>query len=445
MITRRAGFLNWLFPALLGLVAFNVLLSGRELSQIFLELQAGPAAIANAAIPWGHRVVSVLLVLIALERLANHFASHKRVPSPVLLAAFVTYWIATVAAPALFGAHPQLSHEYLYSLAIGLGALLANGEDLERCLTAARTALFVFLLAGVVLIPIDMPMVLDTTYTQGLMPGVPRLGGLAPHPVALGMVAETALLCLWCRPFKWRWLTMLAWLLGLGCLFFAQSKTAWVAFLIIAVAMLAVRHGPSLWRRVGDPRQNALGVLVCAAAITVVVAIAGVLVAGNIEAQTSDFLDTAEGAQLMTLTGRDRIWQVALEEWHASPVFGYGPGLWDDDFRMSIGMPNATNAHNQMLDTLARCGSVGGAALLLYACVLFVLSMRYARQTGGLSLALFLALALRSISEVPLLLFGYGLELFAHLLLLVTLAAAAGAVPVEVLERSEPVYGVASS
>jgi hypothetical protein len=54
-----------------------------------------------------------------------------------------------------------------------------------------------------------------------------------------------------------------------------------------------------------------------------------------------------------------------------------------------------------------------------------VLSVRHAGATGGLSLALFIALALRSISEVPMLLFGYGTELFTHLLLLITIASAA--------------------
>jgi O-antigen ligase len=141
----------------------------------------------------------------------------------------------------------------------------------------------------------------------------------------------------------------------------------------------------------------------------------------------SSVLDTDEGAQLMTFTGRDKIWAIAMEEWHNSPVFGYGPGLFDADFRASIGMPNATNGHNQFMDTLARSGSVGATALVLYAFVLLVLSLRYARATGGLSVALFVALALRSVSEVPLVLFGYGAELFTHLLLIVTLASAAGA------------------
>jgi hypothetical protein len=68
---------------------------------------------------------------------------------------------------------------------------------------------------------------------------------------------------------------------------------------------------------------------------------------------------------------------------------------------------------------------VGAAALVFYALVLLVLSIRYARASGGLTLALFVALALRSISEVPLLLFGYGPELVTHVLLLMTLATAA--------------------
>jgi hypothetical protein len=58
---------------------------------------------------------------------------------------------------------------------------------------------------------------------------------------------------------------------------------------------------------------------------------------------------------------------------------------------------------------------------------------------------LFVALALRSISEVPLLLFGYGTELFSHLLLIITLASAAAArVPVAPAARTHSVYGVAS-
>ena len=62
--------------------------------------------------------------------------------------------------------------------------------------------------------------------------------------------------------------------------------------------------------------------------------------------------------------------------------------------------------------------------MTLYALLLLVLSVRLTRATQGLSLALFLALVLRSISEVPLLMFGYSTEMFIHVLLLMVLAPA---------------------
>ena len=76
--------------------------------------------------------------------------------------------------------------------------------------------------------------------------------------------------------------------------------------------------------------------------------------------------------------------------------------------------------------------------------MLAVMSVRYARATGGLSLALFVSLALVSISEVPLILFGYGTDLFAHLLLVITLASAASAHAVQAQLHPKPVYGTAS-
>ena len=258
-----------------------------------------------------------------------------------------------------------------------------------------------------------------------MLPGVPRYGGLAPHPVAMGIFSEIFLLCLWAFPFRRRWLNVTAWGIGLASLFFAQSKTSWVAFLLCVLVMFAVRTLPGVWRRMTDPKQQDFGIVVCTVTILAVAALAGVLLFADLGDKAADFSSSQEGAQLLSMTGRDRIWEIAREEWQANPVFGYGPGLWDDAFRTSIQMPNATSAHNQFYDTLARSGAVGATALVIYALVLLGLALSTARATGGLSLALFVVIALRSISEVPLLIFGYGMELFAHLLLIIALAAVA--------------------
>jgi O-antigen ligase len=184
-----------------------------------------------------------------------------------------------------------------------------------------------------------------------------------------------------------------------------------------------------------------MGIFVCLVVMVVGVAVLAVALFADVGGAVDNFINTDQGAQLMTMTGRDQIWAVAREEWHSHPIFGYGPGLFDDDFRMSIGMPNATNAHNQFMDTIARSGTVGAIGLIAYALVLMVLSVKYARRSGGLSLALFLALALRAMSEVPLMLFGYGIELVGHLLLVVTLAAAASMSASQAAQRSRPVGG----
>ncbi|AEG92174.1 O-antigen ligase family protein [Ramlibacter tataouinensis] len=440
-----SGLLPLVFQAIIFFVAVSILASGRDLTQLYVQLESVAEPTRPTVIAWVQRGISLLLLLASAEQIANHFSLGRRTPSVILLLSFLLYWLGTVGIPAVFGTHPAISHDLIYSLAIGTAACLVGIQERDRILDGARNALFVLMLAGVLFIPINIRLVLDVGYSQGLIPGLPRFGGLTPHPVTQGMLAQIALLLLWCRPFQRRWLNRCAWALGLGVLFLAQSKTAWLAFLVCASCMLAVRQGGGFWQRMSDPRRGGgLGVLVCLGVIAVVLAAGTWILVGNASGQLDDFLGSREGAELMSMTGRDRIWEAALEEWRNNPMFGYGLTIWDNVYRASIGMPQATHAHNQFMDDLARSGSVGAGALVIYASVLLVLSLRYARATGGLSLVLWVAIALQSIAEVPLRLIGYGTELFNHLLLLVTLASAASAE-----RRAAPAgrtmrYGVAS-
>ena len=82
-------------------------------------------------------------------------------------------------------------HDYVYPLVIGFAAVLATATERDLAFGAARNALLVFLAAGLLLIPFKPSLVLDASYTQGLLPGVPRLAGLAPHAVSLGMRSES--------------------------------------------------------------------------------------------------------------------------------------------------------------------------------------------------------------------------------------------------------------
>lgn len=423
---RSHGYLHWMFYAILLMQVLTVVLSGRDVTV--------PLSVSELDVPIHHPLqklaqplVSLLLLSIAGERILTHWLKRDKavlMPSAVLVV-FVLFWLGTVAAPGLLGANPKLSHAYIYPLVIGMAAVLTQSDELDHAFRAARNALLLFMVAGLLLIPFKTNMVLETSYSQGLLPGVPRLAGLATHAVSLGMLAQIGLLCLLASPYRRLWLNRLAWAIGLAVLFMAQSKTAWISFILCSVCILAVRGGPAFWRRVGDPVRPEFGIASILAFMAATAALLLLLLFGDVGARLNSFFSSAEGAQLASLTGRDRIWAVAWDEWQRNPVFGYGPSLWDASFRASIGMPAATHGHNQFMDTLARTGTVGAAALVVYALVLLVLSVRYARASHGISLALFVALAMRSISEVPLLLFGYGLELITHMLLLMTLASAA--------------------
>ena len=430
---RQHGYLHWIFYALLFLLGLGSLLSGRNLTSNYLMeelIGMGSSASKPPLLATLQPAASILVLALSGERLLTHWLLHRRRHSdaggsqPLMLLAFVLFWLGSTASPALLGAHPKVSHDYLYPLVIGLAAALASPREHDLALKAIRNGLLLLMLAGVLLVPFKPTLVMDTHYSQGLIPGLPRFAGLASHAVSMGLLTQIGLLCLMARPFERRWMQRAAWALGLGVLLMAQSKTAWLAFVLTGGAMLVWQHGTQLRQRLGDPLRPDIAmvvVLLCMAGVAAFVLLA---MFGDVGGRIARFWSTPEGAQLASLTGRDRIWAIAWEEWSQHPVFGYGPQLWGEAYRQAIGMRSATHAHNQFMDTLSRAGTVGATALLLYAALLLVLSLRFARVTRGLSVALFLALLLRAMSEVPLLLFGYGPELITHVLLLMTLSAA---------------------
>jgi hypothetical protein len=262
--SRRAhGYMHFIFYAMLLMVALANLLSGRDLSSSNMKFDEVVVIVRHPLVSLLQPLASLLLLTLAGERLITHWIRRDRAaqaPS-ALLVAFLTFWLCTVAAPALLGAHPHVSHDYVYPLVIGFAAVLATATERDLAFGAARNALLLFMFAGLLLIPLKPSLVLDASYTQGLLPGVPRLAGLAPHAVSLGMLAQLGLLCLLARPLPYTWLNRLAWAMGLGVLFLAQSKTAWISFILCSACILVVRRGPSFMRRVGDPVRPEFGIV----------------------------------------------------------------------------------------------------------------------------------------------------------------------------------------
>lgn len=147
------------------------------------------------------------------------------------------------------------------------------------------------------------------------------------------------------------------------------------------------------------------------------------LMFGGLENKVAKYLSTREGTDLLSLTGRNLIWEVAVQEWQRNPLFGAGLQLWTDSFRMQIGLSGAVHAHSQFFQSLSTAGIVGVVGLIFYAIVLMRCSLITAKASEGLAPALFVLLLIRSISEVPMSMIGYGTEQLTHLLLLMIIAA----------------------
>ncbi len=403
-------------------VAMLTIAGGRDLTMGSWTLLVSEGASQAAWASWLQRVLTFVFLLVSVERIAAVILDRKKsVRASWLCIAFVLYWCGVVASPSLLGRKPEFSYVYTYTLLVGLAAFTLSRDEVDKFIIATRNAVLLFIAAGVALIPTHIGLVLETTYNQGFIPGLPRMAGLTPHALQLGLVTQVAMLCLWAFPLENKWLNRACWLMCLIVLFVAQSKTAWLSFPIGILALFAVSRYGEIWKWIFNSQRPYQGVLVTVFFMGAILLMSYIILFTSIGSRFVGFFDTSEGANLLTLNGRDQIWEIAFLEWRQSPIFGYGPGFLDFAHRSSIGMLNATHAHNQFVDDLARSGLVGAVSLIFYAAVILMESLRHCKVTQGLSIGLLIVIGMRAVSEVPLSLFGYGAEFVAHLLLLVVL------------------------
>lgn len=419
---REHGLVPYVFyPATLAVV-LSVLLSGRNLD-LPIDYQ-GTTHVVDA---WATRVTSLFLLLAALERIGKRLLSYgpKHEAPTLLILALLLFFLTNVITSGLFGTRPWLSHHHVYTVLAGYAALLFTREEGDTAIRCVRNALFIFLILGALCTAWQPELVLSRNYT-GLIPGLTiRYAGLAPHPNSMGPMAIVFLLCLWTMPYSARRLNLLGWTLGLASLVLTQSKTSWVAFLFGACWVTYFRHGEFLAHRLFELKRPLLPATYLLLAMLTVSLIGIAFMFGGVVERLVGFFQTSAGANLATMMGRDRIWEVAVQEWRNNPLFGYGLMMWNEEYRIRVGMDGyAYNAHNQFFQSLAVAGIVGVAGLIIYTVTLLAFVLKTIKTSQGLTLALFVLLSFQSITEVPLsMTSGYGPAQQVHLLLLMVIAS----------------------
>lgn len=349
-------------------------------------------------VSWVLRLSSMAIVGVAAAVIFLWFIHRQRQPGATLLAVSLGGLFVAMLTSATLGERPNFIHNSYYAIFLMASLLALPRLAPEQVARQAKHVLMAIMIGSLVLAALFTSRFVQTNHV-GLIPGFHiRLHGLAPHANSLAPLALLyLLLAAWVksRP-PWHYIGLAAAAL---VLLLTQSKTVWGAGLLIVLTVTAFR----LHRQfVQELRTAQLG---WATLTTFGIGLGATLVAFWLFSDAaSSMLQTVQRQEgVSTLTGRTNIWRTTIETWQRNPVFGYGPNLWDLEFRiLNQGALAAWHAHNQYLQALGEAGLVGLAATVFYTGVLIHYGLKFAQRTQGISLALVLLMLVRTVSEIPL-------------------------------------------
>lgn len=410
---------------------FAIALSGRMLTSVNeLATNPGLGGLAESQATLGIRssqIFTLCALLVASAEIFRWVTRRTKMPKPVLVVWFslVMYNLIAVGLSGVLGNYRNPELKDIYFLIVVTAVALTAGEVGPLFWRNVRWMLLLPSLGSLLAIAAKPSLVLLNDYTSWVPGLTQRLYGLSDHANSIGIVAAMALCIELSNAVRSR-PSLLFLLIHGAVLFLAQSKTAWLAAMIVLPLVRwhwikSVVFGGDAWH--ARIYMLLAGVFAGVIGVSVLVALS-----------TSTGVDRAlEGAGAYTLTGRTRLWQATLEEFYRSPILGYGPSLWDVKFRMERGFLFAGQAHNQFVQILGQAGLLGLFSMLAYLGSLVWLLFKGRASEFGLALALFLLLLIRCLTESPLRMNGImGWENVLHLLVFAAVANCMRSTSVEV-------------
>ena len=384
-------------------MTLTIALSKRSLNTLLPDANA----VGDGGSAWINRLTNAGLLALAFAKIVEVLYSRTIPQSQMapqtaeqranrnLFLAFVAYFICSVLMPMAFAEKPGFNHNGLPALVMFVTVYLARRETLERVIAGAKWILVLIMLASLAAGVLFPGVAVETNYQTGWIPGLHvRLWGLAAHANALSALGIYLALLLALQPARSKFVNMLLWLTTIVVIILAQSKTTWLAGILVAILLWGYRSGRDARGRI---RPGFLTTLILGMAV--VVSSLLFIDAGHV---ITKFMESDTGNSLSTLTGRTRIWAAAIDLWQKYPAFGYGLDTWAPEHRIQLGLPFATHAHNQLLQSLSVGGAFDAVAMLVYFFLLAGGAFRAAPRTRGVSLAMMFVIAFRCLSEAPL-------------------------------------------
>ena len=402
----RRELMPWAFVIVAVVTAVGTIVSGRNLTGISVlfseETESGTFLVLAL------RIVNLIIFLISLDIIVRYVFSNtkEKISGWPLYAAFFCYQITNTVINGIWGKVPELSHLALYPIIATLAFTIIAPREVSRLIWFAKSALLIMLALSLLILIVSPSIVLQRGYTDSFI--TYRFWGLGSHANTMSSLMVCMLLCLWHQPYKRPIINRLVWSLGLVSLLFTQSKTSILAFIVSIAILLFYRYKNSIPSVRRSSTMRRLLIAVIGFSMLLVGSILVLQVVFGFDQIFQMIQSTRAGKQLATLSSRDLIWGYALKEWHANPWFGYGPLIFEADYRLMIGLRMAYHAHNQFLQSLSSAGNFGVVGLLIFVGTLSVYAWRAATATSGLTLAFLVFILIRSIAEVPLQLRGVG-------------------------------------
>lgn len=406
LLSSKEGYLPYYFYTSIFIMAAEIAVSGRNLfinietiDENTVEAVAAPMPPYILALS---RTNSALITFAACQRIVKQFlnAGTQSIRAIILISTLLFFCLTNIVAPAFLSTHPSLTHEYFYLTLVGVAALLFLFGEEEIAIRSARNAILGLLIASAIAALLSPSLVFVNNYTSGVIPGLTyRYAGLTSHPNSLGIYIVLFFPCLLKNPFSRNWINIFAWALGLASLILCQSKTNWITAIFSLSFLIYYKYGTFLKGRLLNVKKPIFPALIIIAIMIISASILGITLFTEIGGKIYAFFVYGAGANLMSLTGRDLIWNVAINEWQQNPLFGYGLTIWNEAHRAKIGMSYAVSAHSQFFQTLSSAGIVGVIGLVIYMLTLLWFTLKTAKTSQGLSMAIFSILFIRSFSE----------------------------------------------
>lgn len=390
---------RWIMPSVFPLIAFGIaagsLLSNRNLAFAGLDLNMVSDGVSAGA-GWILRLISALVMGFCLARILGEVARHGRA-EPIggsgLMLSYAMFFAANSVLNSAFGSEPAFSHNLVYPAIIMYAAFAARREGIEAVVSSAKASLLALMIASLAAAIVVPSIAVQPDY-KGWIAGLGfRLWGVGSNANSIAPLALVYLLLEYLQPYRMRLFRVAAIAAAVAVFALAQSKTTWGAALFVT--------GILAWYRREGVRERAIGLPFGFAIAMTLSAILLILLVLDVGYLWDRLMASRVGTDVLSLSGRSELWQVAIGEWTRNPLFGYGSTMWDAEYRQRIGLSFAFSAHNQFLQSLGGAGLFGLLGVFAYLWVLGNYALRAADATKGATAAILALILLRCITEAP--------------------------------------------